>query len=167
MYAAVPETGCVFIAEKWCVARTQNGPLKSNHGVVIAGATDSTVPLSGGTSGGDFSFVWRGTIDSETATKQKFSISGLDAAKVTGETMVHELAHQWHVNGTYTNHECTLNSYDSTPTLPYYCQGSSPKNTTQFADDHVAFHYVGTSPKTADSEYMSIRREVEPKTTAQ
>ena len=73
---------------------------------------------------------------------------------------MHELAHQWNVNSTYTDHECNKNSYAN---AAKYCQGNGPQNSGQYGDGIIAFHYVGTNPSTADSEYITIRKTGEPK----
>ena len=79
---------------------------------------------------------------------------------MSGKVLVHELAHQWNVNAGYLDHECTQNSYAN---AALFCQGNSPNNAGQYGDGIVHFHYVGNSPSTADSEYMTIRKTVEPK----
>lgn len=79
---------------------------------------------------------------------------------MSGEVLVHELAHQWNVNSAYPDHECTRNSYDS---AGLFCQGNGPQNSGQYDDGHYTFHYIGTTPATADSEYMTIRKAPEPR----
>ncbi len=163
-YPALSEPAMYWVAEKWWRARTQ-ATYPSNHGVAIAAATNGTEVNSLGTSNTFWSFVFRGTIDTLTAASKHNGtlVAGLDPVKVSGEVLVHELAHQWNVNPNYPKGECSQDSYDSTSSAHYFCQMDSPANTGQYADDHLEFHYVGTAPRTADSEYLIIRMQKEPK----
>ena len=58
----------------------------------------------------------------------------------------------------------TMNALTPVTTNPsLFCQGNGPQNSGQYDDGHYAFHYIGTTPATADSEYMTIRKASEPR----
>ena len=164
-YDAMSSAGNIGVGRKWFAART-SVLIPPNFGLAVAAATRTPLTtanqLSLGTTSGPFSYVWRQNVDDSTSgPKSKFPLmAGLDANIVSGEVLVHELAHQWNVNSTYPDHECNKKSYaDSTQ----FCQGNGPSNSGQYGDGIVKFHYVGSSPSTADSEYMDIRKTGEPK----
>ena len=164
-YDALNPTQMSLVAGKWFAAKTTNN-IPSNHGIAIAASTRASVApgtISLGTTVGVYSYVWRDTIDTVTSGPvSKYPLThGHDPVKMSGEVLVHELAHQWSVNPSYPNGECTQNMYANAK----YCQMNSPNNTGQFDDDIVQFHYVGTAPSTADSEYMTMRLQQEPKKT--
>ena len=146
-------------------ARTSSS-IPSNTGLAVAAATRaplaSTTALSLGTTGGAFSYVWRQNIDDATSgPRSRFPLtSGHNPDLTSGEVLVHELAHQWNVNAFKTDKECTNNSYDNPA---FFCHGNGPANSGQYDDGHIAWHYTGTTPATADSEYMDIRKASEPK----
>jgi hypothetical protein len=168
LYNGMTELAMSYVGLKWFAARTLVQP-PPNFGMVIAAATSAPIaadPVTGPqiplgtTSGTKISYVWRQTIDEGTRPGSKFLIRRLDPNIVSGEVLVHEVAHQWKVNQNYPDNECTRNSYaDATK----FCQGNGPRNSGQYGDGIVKFHYVGNSPATADSEYMDIRKAQEPK----
>ncbi|MEA2571166.1 MAG: hypothetical protein QOI24_3167 [Acidobacteriota bacterium] len=164
-YAAMNDGSMAAVGNKWFAAKT--GPsTPSNFGLAIAASTRAslTTPnaLSLGTTGGIFSYVWRQTIDTATAgPKSKYPLtSGLNATTVSGEVLVHELAHQWNVNTGYPGNECDKKSYANAVN---YCHGNGPQNSGQYGDGIIKFHYVGSSPANADSEYMTIRKAADPR----
>jgi hypothetical protein len=167
LYDAMNNTAMIFAGAKWFAAR-RSTTIPSNTGLAVAAGTreplpappGGTAPLSLGTTAGVYSYVWRQNIDDGTRRNSGLLVSGLDPNLVSGEVLVHELAHQWNVNSTYPDNECDKMSYDN-PAL--YCQNNGPRNSGQYADGHLAWHYVGTTPATADSEYMTIRKADEPK----
>lgn len=170
LYDAMTDTGMIFAGAKWLAAK-KSSVVPSNTGLAVAAATRAPLPapagggpppLSLGTTGGPYSYVWRENIEEATSgPRNRFPLtSGHDPELTSGEVLVHELAHQWKVNSTYPDNECTHDSYDN-PAL--FCQSNGPQNSGQYDDGHVAFHYIGTSPATADSEYMTIRKASEPR----
>lgn len=171
MYDAMTETGMIFAGAKWLAAKTSS-VIPPNTGLAVAAATRDPLPppagggpapLSLGTTAGPYSYVWRLNIDEATGgPRHRFPLTaGHNPDLMSGEVLVHELAHQWKVNSGYVDHECTHNSYDN-PSL--FCQGNGPQNSGQYDDGHVAFHYVpGATPGTADSEYVTIRTAPEPR----
>jgi hypothetical protein len=168
LYNSMTDLAMTYVGGKWFAARTQVQP-PSNSGMVIAAATSAPIapdPVAGQripigtTSGTTYSYVWRQSIDDGTRPGSKLLIKRLDPNVVSGEVLVHEIAHQWKVNQNYPDNECTRNSYaDGTK----FCQGNGPQNSGQYGDGIVKFHYVGNSPTTADSEYIDIRKTGEPK----
>ncbi len=164
LYENLPDLGITYVGGKWFRARDVTIP--DNFGLAIAAATSAPLPNPGefslGTTGGPYSYVWRQNIDNATSgPRSKFPLtSGLNATTVSGEVLVHELAHQWNVNSTYLNNECDKNSY-ADPTK--FCQGNGPHNSGQYGDGIVKFHYVGNSPLSADSGYITIRKTGEPR----
>lgn len=78
--------------------------------------------------------------------------------------LVHEMAHQWHVNPNYQDGHCNQTAYTNPSIFPtMYCEMNSAQNNGQYGDGVIRFHYTGSSPQTADSEYMDIRKTPEPK----
>lgn len=156
-----------FVAPKWWAAK-DSAVYPSNAGICITAEDRDPLPpdasgnpvLSLGTTGGIASYIWRASIDSATGPGSKFLIKRLDPDVVAAETVVHELAHQWQVNASYSGGHCNKTFYDD-PTL--YCTMNSGQNNRQLGDRLVRFHFVGTSPATADSEYMDIRKAADPK----
>jgi hypothetical protein len=165
LYENMTEQNMVFVSSKWFAARTSPAH-PPNNGLAVAGGTRASLAatnaLSLGTTAGPYSYVWNENIDTATSGphSQYPLLSGHNADKTRGEVLVHELAHQWNVNSGYANNECNRNAY-STPTK--FCQGNGPQNSGQYDDDFVQFHYVGTTPATADSEYMTMRRADDPR----
>jgi hypothetical protein len=166
-YEAMTNNNMIFAAAKWFFLR-ETILIPPNSGFAVAAATRAPLDppnqnaLSLGTTLGPYSYVWRQSINEATAgPRHQFPLtSGHNPSLMSGEVLVHELAHQWNVNPNYIVGECTQNSYaDSTR----YCQMNSPENSAQYDDTKVKFHYVGTTPMNADSEYMTIRRADEPK----
>lgn len=133
----------------------------------------------------------RGAVEYEvsTNTQQNPSLYGLNADTILEEVEVHELAHQWDVNGTTPGH-CQRVGYDST--TPYPPQQTPPAPTPpgtlfctmafdtgltmpapwngsililptvrQYGDGHTSFHMTQAG-STWDSEYLTIRRAADP-----
>jgi len=166
LYDAMTTQGMVFAGGKWFAARKLT-TVPANTALAVAASTK--LPLAGNqlslgttTSGGAYSYVWRASIDEATSgPRHRFPLTaGHNPDLTSGEVLVHEIAHLWNVNPNYPDHECTHNSYDN-PAL--FCQGNGPQVSGQYDDGHIAFHYTGTTPATADSEYMTIRTAPEPK----
>jgi hypothetical protein len=167
LYSSMTENDMRYVATKWWAAK-DSASYPSNAGICIAAEDRVPLPpdssgnpvLSLGTTGTSASYIWRLSIDDATQPNSRFLVKRLDPEIVAAETVVHELAHQWAVNATSTGGHCNKTFYND-PTK--YCTMNSGQNNPQLGDGVVRFHYVGTSPATADSEYMDMRRASEPK----
>jgi hypothetical protein len=89
-----------------------------------------------------------------------------DKLKMNGEVVVHELAHQWHVNeGTSkqpNNNETTGHDPNSMwNNSGLWCTMDSRQNAAQMNDDLVGFHWL-TINNVVYSEYLTIRRRPDP-----
>ena len=164
-YDAMNDAAMTFVGGKWLAAK-RTAMFPSNTGHAMAAATRDPLVAAGqqslGSTIGAFSYVWWDSIDEATSgPRSRFPLtSGHNAQLMTGEVLVHELAHQWNVNSGDPGEECNRNSYDN---AALFCHGNGPQNSGQYDDNHIAWHYVGTTPATADSEYMDIRKASEPK----
>jgi len=156
------------VGNKWLAARLGTLP-PSNFGLATAAATRAGLApgqLSLGTTVGSFSYIWRQNIDDATSgPRSRYPLtSGLNADIVSGETLVHEMAHQWQVNPGYGDGHCNQTAYTNPSAFAtMYCEMNSAQNSGQYGDGIIRFHYTGNSPQTADSEYMDIRKTPEPK----
>src|SRR5258708_5819755 len=131
LYASMSPDDMTYAGGKWFAAR-ESGATPSNYGLAVAAA--ARVPLPGtttdvslGTTRGSQSYVWRKTIDDLTSAPRSKSplLSRLDPNIVSGEVLVHEVAHQWNVNPTYPNSECDKKSY-ADPSK--WCHGPGTQN---------------------------------------
>src|SRR5207244_755643 len=133
-YGAMAPANMTAVGNKWFQAREGSLP-PSNFGLAIAGSTRAALStanqLSLGTTIESFSYVWRQSIDDATSgPRSRFPLtSGLNADVVSGETLVHEMAHQWHVNPNYQDGHCNQTAYTNPSTFPtMYCEMNSAQN---------------------------------------
>ena len=113
----------------------------------------------------NWSWSWVGGMEGACTTSGN-AYNGQDAWKFNGENLVHELAHSFNVNSVYHQSgdygHCT---HTMASNAALGCQMRSSQDplfvATQRADGTVGFHYVSED----DSEYMTMRRALEPLTT--
>ena len=129
-----------------------------NHQILLVGSTKAG-SIGGSLVGDGFSTVW---LYAESL-----------GTRLAGEALVHELAHQWLVNNvSYSGfgvdghcdtalgrHQDMYNRRDLTCAMDAALYGNV--NNLERSDGIVAFHYV-QGPAGLDSEYLRIRRRVEP-----
>ncbi len=162
-YDAMTPDDMFTVGKKWFAAR-ESAAVPSNFGMAVAGSARAPVGTGlslGTTATTRYSYVWVDSIDAATSgPKSKYPLtSGLNAFIVSGEVLVHEVAHQWSVNPGYPDGHCDKKSYDGLQ----WCQMDSPQNTGTYGDGIIKFHYAGATEASADSEYITIRKTGEPK----
>lgn len=109
----------------------------------------------------NYSWTWAQAI--QQATGRGGPLAGLDPSTVHGENVVHELAHAFNVNSLYYHpgdYGHCGNEMANDPALNclMMAPGHPSFDLTQKGDGKVGFHYNSDS----DSEYMTIRRQMEP-----
>jgi hypothetical protein len=146
-------------------------PMALNHQYLIGAASHLNVNVVlGSTFNGNranFSFIWLDTLERgcsvrNFARNQQLLIFGLNPANVNGETVVHEIAHQWDVNPpeATTGGHCNQTVYPTHPTPTAGCIMHAVSDAN--ANDNVAaFHYVNNAG-VVDSEYITIRSAPDP-----
>jgi len=146
-------------------------PMLQNHQYLIGGANHiNTNVVLGSTfniNRANFSYIFVDTIE-RGCTVRNFSrtghllIFGLTPANVNGETVVHEIAHQYDVNPpeSTTGGHCNNTVYPLHPSPNAGCvmHAVSDANSN---DNIVVFHYI-TNAAGIDSEYITIRSSPDP-----
>ncbi len=157
-YDSIPN-GAVYagVAQKW--SWTRAGITESpNHQHLLAGAAtalvnsalqlgDSAIDQYQGTA--PFSWVWSSTIQAQAP------VFGVSYGTFLGESVAHEIVHQWDVNSptSRTGGHCNQQSWDNRGECLMY-----ETVTADRGNGHVAFHDYA-DPK---SEYRRIRQQPDP-----
>jgi hypothetical protein len=146
-----------WLARKWMRNVGRNGTTRNaaaNHQVVFTAANHPHDLAFNRTSDG-FNDLW-------------LFMTRLNDRRLSGEAFVHELAHEWHVNqGANTGGHCDallgttqqMHNRAAKCSMTSYMYGDPMDGERN--DNIVGFHYTRVGER-RDSEYLTIRRRVEP-----
>jgi hypothetical protein len=155
-------------ANKWNSTVGADGHTPPGHQLLLIGDNDrSKDPFAGVTTtvtGQTSSWVWRGTIDTQVATRGTANF-GQDPDLWAKKTAAHEMAHEWRTNTIFNLADhcpSTTKTYNDSSLYCLLADNSLGGAETQRANGIARFHMLPLPGGGWHSEYFEIRRRPDP-----